>query len=137
MSSKKIIGLGELPQQNIFSEIPDFTKAVHVRENSAANEAHLNANRFHFTGQVAVVISLLQAGNVLSTRTALAYYNIGDLRRRIKDIKDHPTSPMHIDEHFETDKDGKRTRFKIWYIYDRLTEKTKLKYKIPHPEKTK
>jgi len=129
---KKLGGLGGLPQSNIFSEIPDFTKTVHVRENSAANEAHLNANRYHFTGQCAVVMSLLLAGHVLSTRTALAYHHIGDLRRRIKDLKDHPEHPMKIDEYFEKDKNGKRTRYKIWYIYEKLSEATRVKYHIPH-----
>lgn len=136
MQTKKensIDGLGHLPQANLFDPVPDFTGVVHTRENKKENEDHLNANRFHFVGQCAVVYSLLMKGMVLSVRTASMHWNIGDLRRRIKDLKDEGN--IEIDECFEMSKDGRRTRFKMWYIYDRLSEATKLKYKIPHPVK--
>lgn len=137
--TNKAPGLGGLPQGNMFSEIPDFTKIVHTRENTVENEAHLNANRFHFTGQAAVVLSLLMRGVVLNTSLALTHYHIGDLRRRIKDIKDyykeHPEGATEIDEMFMYDKDGKRTRFKIWFIREAITEATAVRYKIDWKKK--
>ena len=126
--NNKATGLGSLPQSNIFNDVPDFTTVPHTRENSAANEAHLNANRHHFRGQCALVYSLFMKGVVLSTRTAQLHYQIGDLRRRVKDLKDE--GGMQIDEQFEFDKSGKRTRYKIWFIREALTEATAVKYKI-------
>lgn len=95
------------------SENVDFTKVVHVRENSTENEKHLNANRFHFTGQCAVVLSLLQQGHVLTVASMMKQWNISDPRRRIKDLKD---AKVDIAEDWVMDKDGKKTRFKKWFI---------------------
>jgi hypothetical protein len=66
----------------------DFTTVVHRRENNAASEANLERNRFHFTGQCAVIKSLLEKGIRLTTALALIEYHIGHLPRRIKDLKD-------------------------------------------------
>jgi hypothetical protein len=77
------------PSQLLF----DFTDAVHRRENNAESESNLNANRFHFTGQVAVVISLLLQGQKLTVKDAINANipglddGVGDLRRRICDIR--------------------------------------------------
>lgn len=108
----------------------DWMKAVHVRENSGTNENHLNANRQKFTGQCAIVLSLLQQGLVLSSYSAMVQYHVGHLPRRIKDLKDNPKTPVRIDEKFEMTEDGKTTRNKLWFIKERLSEETKLKYKI-------
>lgn len=89
----------------------DFS--VHVRENSRVNEAHLNANRPRFNKQCAKVLSLLLSGEVLTTTEALLKYRIGDLRRRIKDLKD---SGIEIQEDWELDSEGKTTRFKKWFM---------------------
>lgn len=129
--TKKIQGLGRLPQANIFSEIPDFTRAVHVRENRPENENHLNANRQKFTGQCAIVLSLLQKGVVLSSYSAMVQHHVGHLARRIKDLKDN--FGISIQDQFEYEDDGRATRNKLWFMYVRLTEATKLKYKIHHP----
>ncbi len=134
MTEKKITGLGGLPQANIFDEIPDFTKAVHVRENKPENENHLNVNRQKFTGQCAIVLSLLQKGLVLSSYTAMVQYHVGHLARRIKDLKDN--FGIEIDDQFEYDNNGKTTRNKLWFIYNRLNEETRVRYKIEHQKKS-
>lgn len=107
----------------------DFTKAVHVRENTQPNENHLNANRQKFTGQCAIVLSLLQKGEVLSSYSAMTQWHIGHLARRIKDLKDE-AKVEGIEDQFEMDDTGKHTRNKIWFMRDRLSEKTKKKYGI-------
>lgn len=134
--SKKITGLGGLPQLNAFDAIPDFTRAVHVRENNQENEDHLNANRQKFTGQCAIVLSLLQKGIVLSSYSAMTQYHIGHLPRRLKDIRDellrdNPTGIV-IEDRYEYDSQGKVTRNKIWFIRECLSEATKIKYKLDH-----
>lgn len=123
MKSKKMIGLGKLPQTEI-----DWTKTVHVRENKQSNEDHLNANRQKFTGQCAIVLSLLQQGHVLSSYTAMTQWHIGHLPRRIKDLKDE--GGVIIEDQFELDSSGKATRNKIWFIREYLTQATIDKYKI-------
>lgn len=130
--TNKITGLGGLPQSNLFHDVPDFTRVVHERENTLENQTHLDANRYHFTGQAAVVYSVLKKGAVLSSRIGQIQFNMSDIRRRIKELKD---SGVEIQECFEVSADGKRTRYKLFYIYDRLTPATRVKYKIPHPNK--
>jgi hypothetical protein len=96
------------------TEHPDYTKVIHVRENSSGNESHLNANRQKFTGQAAIILSLFQKGIKLTSRSAMLQYGIGHLARRIKDLRDN--GKIHIDEEWEVDKDGKTTRNKVWFI---------------------
>lgn len=133
---KKITGLGGLPQGNFFEALPDFTRAVHVRENKPENEDHLNANRQKFTGQCAIVLSLLQKGIVLTSFDAMTKHSIGHLARRIKDIKDELLATGNfniiIEDQLQYDATGKITRNKIWFIRECLSEKTIMKYKIEH-----
>lgn len=77
----------------------DFTQVVHRRENNPASESNLNRNRFHFTGQCAMIKTLLEKGIHLTSRSALLEYNIGHLPRRIKDLKDagFPIESKEID----------------------------------------
>lgn len=91
----------------------DYTKVVHVRENSQANEDHLNANRYHFVGQCAVLLTLFQQGLRLTTRSAQLQFSIGDFRRRVKDLKD---AGVELEWDWSYDKEGKKTRFKEWFI---------------------
>ena len=135
MTTKKIEGLGSLPQANIFEAIPDFTSVNHRKENNPESQKHLEDNEQKFVGQCAIVLSLLQKGIVLSSYIAMTQYRLGHLARRLKDLRDN--AGVHIDETFETDASGKVTRNKLWYIYDRLSERTKLKYKIPHQKAIK
>lgn len=127
--TKKVTGLGTLPQINAFDAIPDFTRAVHVRENAASNEQHLNENRQKFTGQCAIVLSLLQKGVVLSSYSAMVQYHVGHLARRIKDLRDE-CGIDSIEDQFEYDNSGKITRNKIWFIREALSEETMVRYKI-------
>ena len=134
MTPKEAKGLGGLPQGNIFEQIPDFTRAIHVRENKPENEKHLNDNRQKFTGQAAIVLSLLQKGIVLSSYTAMTQYKIGHLPRRIKDIRDE-LGITNVEDQFQKDDAGKCTRNKIWFIREAITEATAVKYKIDWQKK--
>lgn len=131
---KNVAGLGELPQSNMFEELPDFTRAVHVRENSPSNEKHLNDNRQKFTGQNAIVLSLLQKGIVLSSYSAMVNHQIGHLARRIKDCRDE-LGITNIEDQFQYDNKGKTTRNKIWFIREAISEATAIKYKIEWKKK--
>lgn len=88
---------------------------LHNRENALENEKHLVANEARFSEQCRKVLELLKSGIVLTTGKALTEYGIGDLRRRIKDLKDM-NSIKNIEWRWHLDKDGKTTRFKEWFI---------------------
>lgn len=87
----------------------DWTQAEHHRENTIANQQHHDSNFYHFTGQDAFVLLLLQQGHELTTMDALIQYRIGDLRRRIKTLKD---AGVPIISDFTIDEQGNKTRFK-------------------------
>lgn len=57
-------------------------------ENLPENQRHFNQHKKHFSKQCIIVLQALQRGERLTTITALINYKIGDLRRRIKDLKD-------------------------------------------------
>lgn len=86
---------------------------VHSVENSRENERHLNANKDRFNRQCKQVLEILQRGTKLTTKTALLYYGIGDLRRRCKDLRDNG---IEIQWEWETDENGKTTRYKKWFM---------------------
>lgn len=100
-------------QYDLFSQppMPDFTKVLHTRENNPVSEAHLKKNKYHFTGQCAVILSLLRKGIRLTSRSAMLEYNISHLARRIKDLKDKG-GMKDIIKDFEIDNRGT----KEWFI---------------------
>lgn len=95
---------------------------LHDRENNKSSEAHLSARRKKLSRQCAMVLELLRQGKKLTTMNAPSYH-IGDLRRRIKDLRD--MNGIHVDEEWELDKDGKITRNKVWFINFKTTKATK------------
>jgi len=66
----------------------DFSKPLIHRENNPGSQAHFEANKQRFTKQCRTVYNALLRGERLTTRIAMFKYNIMDLRRRIKDLKD-------------------------------------------------
>ena len=73
----------------LFSNQPkiNFEELSHI-ENKISNQEHFEANKDKFSHQCRVVYEALLRGEKLTTSTALIIYRIGDLRRRIKDLKD-------------------------------------------------
>lgn len=67
----------------------DFTKPIARRENNPESQQILQENNVKFTNQCKVVYEALCKGERLTTATALVKYGVGDLRRRIKDLKDN------------------------------------------------
>lgn len=57
-------------------------------ENKVSNQEHFEANKGKFSNQCKIVYEALLRGERLTTTKALIDYRIGDLRRRIKDLKD-------------------------------------------------
>jgi hypothetical protein len=63
----------------------DFT---HRQENNYASRVHLEENRERFSVQCQMVYDLLKSGVRLTMKSAINEYGIGDIRRRIKDLRD-------------------------------------------------
>ncbi|TDO66944.1 helix-turn-helix protein [Flavobacterium chryseum] len=57
-------------------------------ENKISNQEHFERNKERFSNQCRIVYEALLRGERLTTTKALIDYQIGDLRRRIKDLKD-------------------------------------------------
>lgn len=95
----------------------DYTSVLHKRENNPESEAHLKENKFHFTGQCAVVLSLLMKGVVLSSRSAMLQHNIGDVHRRIGELKialQKTNSKLKIEDRWVKNEKGRG--HKEWFI---------------------
>lgn len=81
----------------------DFSQLQHI-ENKISNQEHFEANKDKFSKQCKLVYEALLRGEKLTTTTALITYRIGDLRRRIKDLKDIwnvPVMDQYVDGKFK------------------------------------
>lgn len=61
---------------------------LHNKENNQASQQILEDNRERLNAQCKKVLTLLESGKKLTVVDAVMFYQIGDLRRRIKDLKD-------------------------------------------------
>jgi hypothetical protein len=95
-----------------------FFHPVHLKENNSESQNHLEANRNKFSTQCDYVLYLLSIGVKLTSYSAMTEYRIGHLARRIKDLKDSGrdiAKGFIIEDEFEKDMDGVKTRNKVWY----------------------
>lgn len=67
----------------------NFDKPIEHKENNDFSQRLFKDNEKIFRGQCKVVAEALGRGERLSVVSAIQSYNIGDLRRRIKDLKDN------------------------------------------------
>lgn len=67
----------------------DFSKPITHRENNTTSQASFEKNEPKFRGQCKTIMDAFKRGERLSTLKAMTNYRIGDLRRRIKDLKDN------------------------------------------------
>lgn len=71
----------------------NFNELHHV-ENNFESQKHFEENKDKFSKQCRIVYEALLRGEKLTTHYALLHYKIGDLRRRIKDLKDMWNVPI-------------------------------------------
>ena len=95
----------------------DFSKPINRVENNAESQQILKDNNHKLRGQCKKVYDALIAGERLTVVEAMYKYNIGDLRRRIKDLKD-----IHGVKNIKSDMIG--SGFKKWYIEKEGNPKT-------------
>jgi hypothetical protein len=84
---------------------------VHKKENNPDSKRHLRENLSQFNNQCRLVLSLLKRGFILTQKKAMIEYSIGDLHRRILDLKEagYDISDKWVRE-------GKITKYKLWYM---------------------
>lgn len=102
----------QIPIDFSVNENIDFKK-LHHQENNIESQRHFEANIDKFSKQCRIVYEALKRGEKLTTTQALLDYKIGDLRRRIKDLKDIWNVPV-LDRYV----DGK---FKEYYLQTTTT----------------
>lgn len=91
----------------------DFSTIKHL-ENNCDSQNNFDENKEHFSNQCRKVYDALLRGERLTTAKALLKYSIGDLRRRIKDLKDQWNVPIKANYHI--DKEGNKTRYKEYFL---------------------
>lgn len=64
------------------------TKLYNHIENTAENQKQFEKNKKQLSRQCQIVYDAFLRGEKLTTSTALIKYGVGDLRRRVKDLKD-------------------------------------------------
>lgn len=89
-----------------------FINSERHPENSKVNQRHHDSNIEHFARQDRQVLELLRKGVKLTTGGALRI-GIGDLRRRIKTLRD---AGINVQDEFVKDSTGKVTRYKKYFI---------------------
>lgn len=67
----------------------DFNNPIVHSENNPESQAIFDENEPKFRGQCKTIMEAFKRGEKLTTTKALIKYGIGDLRRRIKDLKDN------------------------------------------------
>ncbi len=71
----------------------DFDQLNH-QENNIDSQRHFEENKERFSNQCKIVYEALLRGERLTTTKALLKYQIGDLRRRCKDLRDMWNVPV-------------------------------------------
>jgi hypothetical protein len=76
---------------------------IFSKQNSASNQAILEANKSHLSNQCRIILEAMLKGERLTTASALLKYGIGDLRRRVKDLRDNgiPVEDEFIEGRFK------------------------------------
>lgn len=90
----------------------DFTRLDHGKENNAQSERHYEANLDRFTSHCRNILERLLKGERLTTARQMEY-GTGDLRARIRDLRN---AGIPVQDDFIKTEDGKRTRFKYYYL---------------------
>jgi hypothetical protein len=85
---------------------------VHLLENNAQSQIHLDENRDKFSIQGTKVYSILMNAETLTVADALIYHGISSLPRRILDLKQ---AGVLITDIWITNQYGKRTH-KAWFM---------------------
>lgn len=84
------------------------TKLYNHIENTVINQVQFEKNKKQLSKQCQIVYDAFLRGEKLTTSTALIKYGVGDLRRRVKDLKDIWNIPVE-DQYLEG-------RFKEYFL---------------------
>lgn len=102
----------------------DFSQLRHS-ENTKENQFNFDTHIKHFSKQCQTVYYALLRGERLTTSQALLRHSIGDLRRRVKDLKDIWQIP--VQSVYAKDQEGNDTRYKEYYLDQAFIDVNKIK----------
>lgn len=116
---------------------------THYKENNPDSERHLHENELRFSNQCKKVLSLLRQGVVLTTRSAMIDYDIGDVHRRIGELRDENKIEGIVDEWVE--RENGVSGHKKWFMPEFVKNgspkppgvKASVEIKEPKPAKKK
>lgn len=129
--TKKVTGLGTLPQINAFDALPNFTDAVHHLENNKFSQKNLDKNRQKFTGQAAIILSALQQKKRVNADYARAIYHVKHLARRIGDIGEKLN--IDVDREWGLNQDREQEEELVYFLAENRAEFIKRKWIIDRP----
>lgn len=87
----------------------------HTRENNRESQAILDNNILHFNRQCQIVFDAMMRGEILTTTTALIKYKVGDLRARMRDIRNTVLNIDGREETFHLHEKTQSSRYKMWW----------------------
>lgn len=88
----------------------------HERENNRESQTILENNIPVLKGQCVTVFNALMRGEVLTTAIALNKYAVGDLRARLRDIRNTVIKVNGKEETFRMHQLTKSDRYKTWWM---------------------
>lgn len=83
-------------------------KNLQHKENNIKSQKIFEENKKEFSNQCRIIFEAFKRGERLTTSSALLNYGIGDLRRRVKDLKDICNVPVQSEI--------KEKKFKEYYL---------------------
>lgn len=89
---------------------------IHNNENCIESQNHLDKNKTNFSNQCRKIYDLLMRGEVLTFKRAIVEFGVGDLRRRMKDLKDMNSVSFHCE--WDSSINSKRWFMTIEDIYN-------------------
>lgn len=89
---------------------------VHLAENTAESQEHLDDNRLHFGAQCTKVFNLLMSGEKLTVLEAITKHGISSLPRRILDLigPESLRTGIAIGSYWVKPENG--VKYKTWYM---------------------
>lgn len=108
----------------------DWTKAVHSTENNKFSQKNLDKHRHKFTGQAAIVSTLLGENVRLTADYAREVYGIKHLARRVGDLGE---AGIDIDREWGLNKELEQEDMLVYFIPERRQEFIDKKWIINRP----
>lgn len=89
---------------------------IHSHENNRESQTILENNLPYFNKQCQIVFDALMRGEILTTTTALIKYRVGDLRARMRDLRNTVLTIDGKEENIRHHEQLSSNRYKSWWM---------------------